>query len=140
MDSALCYLYSYFRSGCNCFYFSGSQDVITLKTGLLVSVLGPVVQNTVSLTTSLRPHLVKYEYMPPSLRNTLLFLLEKCENLICKRFSQFFNKKLQCICNICILNLNETITNEVVNFEQPAPGLIIADGLTAIGSSESQCP
>ena len=52
------------------------------------------------------------------------FLLEKCENLLqCKRFSHFFNKKYQRICNIYVLMniFNETLTNNVVNFEQPAP-------------------
>ena len=37
---------------------------------------------------------------------------------ICKsfcRFSHFFNKKYQCICNIYILNFNETLTNNIVN-------------------------
>ena len=53
---------------------------------------GPVVQSIVSLTTSLRRQLVKY--MPTKLSNTLLFLLEKCENLLhSKIFSHFFNKK-----------------------------------------------
>ena len=53
--------------------------------------LGPVVQSIVSLTMSLRRHFVKY--MPTKLSNTLLFFVEKCENLLhCKRFSHFFNK------------------------------------------------
>ena len=51
----------------------------------------PVVQSIVSLTTSLRGHLVKY--IPTTLSNTLLFLLAKCENLLhFKRFSHFSNK------------------------------------------------
>ena len=39
----------------------------------------------------------------------------------CKRFSHFSNKKYQCICNIIVLNFNEMVTNDVVNFEQPGP-------------------
>ena len=55
-------------------------------------VQGPVVQSIVSLTKSLRGHLVKC--IPTTLSNTLLFLLKKCENLLhCKRFSHFSNKK-----------------------------------------------
>ena len=51
------------------------------------------------------------------------FLLEKCENLFhCKRFSNFPDKKYQRICNIYILDFNVTLTNNVVNFEQLAPG------------------
>ena len=78
------------------------------------------VQSIVSLTTLLRCQLVKY--MPAKLSNTLFcFLLEKCENLLqCKRFSHFSNKN-KCINNINVLNFNETLTNDVVNFEQLAP-------------------
>ena len=41
---------------------------------------GPVVQSIVSLTTSLWRHSVKY--MLITFANTMLFLLEKCENLL----------------------------------------------------------
>ena len=68
--------------------------------------LGLVIQSIVSLTTSLRRQLVKY--MSTALSNTLS----------CKRFSHFFNKKEQCICNIYFQNFNETVINDVVNFEQ----------------------
>ena len=57
----------------------------------LCKYLGRVVQSIVSLTASLRRQLVKY--MWTLLSNTLLFLLEKCENFLqCKIFSHFFNK------------------------------------------------
>ena len=36
--------------------------------------------------------------------------------------SHIFQTKNNCICNINVLNFNETLTNDVVNFEQPAPG------------------
>ena len=63
--------------------------------------------------------------MPTKLSNTLLFLLEKCENLLHKRFSHFFNKKITVyICNIYFQNFNETLTNDVVNFEQLGPGVM----------------
>ena len=75
--------------------------------------LGPVVQSIVSLTTSLRRQLVKY--MPTKLSNTLLFLLTKCDSHI------FFSTKNNCICNVYVCKFNETLTNDVVNFEQPAP-------------------
>ena len=44
------------------------------------------------------------------------FLLEKCENLL--------------QCNIYVLNCNETLTIDVVNFEQPGPDcdVLIHDG------------
>ena len=60
--------------------------------------------------------------MPTTLSNTPLFMLDKCENLLqCKRFSLFFNKKLQRICDIYFQNFNEMLTNDVVNFEQLGP-------------------
>ena len=34
----------------------------------------------------------------------------------------FKKTKKQWICNIPVSNFNETLTNDVVNFEQPAPG------------------
>ena len=55
----------------------------SVTTGFILDVaafLGPVVQSIVSLTTSLRGYLVKY--IPTTLSNSLLFLLEKCENLL----------------------------------------------------------
>ena len=36
----------------------------------------------------------------------------------------FPTKKKQCICDINILNFNETLTNDIVNFEQPAPEVL----------------
>ena len=78
---------------------------------LCLPLLGPELVNKILVSC-----------MPTTSSNTLLFLLEKCENLLqCKRFSDFSNKKLQWICNIYVLNFNETLTNDVVNFEQPAP-------------------
>ena len=66
-------------------------------------VLGPVVQSIVSLTTSFRRYFVKY--MPTTLSNPLLFVLKKCETA--KDY---------------VFNFIETLTNNVVNFEQPVPG------------------
>ena len=44
------------------------------------------------------------------------FLLKKWES-----FSNFFNKKYWQISDIKVWNLNETLTNDVVSFEQPGP-------------------
>ena len=38
-----------------------------------------------------------------------------------KRFSHFSNKKWQHICNIYVLNFNQTLTNDDVNFKQLVP-------------------
>ena len=51
------------------------------------------------------------------------FLLKKWEKLLhCKSFSQFFNKKYWHIREINFWKFNETLTNDVVSFEQPGPG------------------
>ena len=70
---------------------------------------GPVVQSIVSLTTSLRCQFVKY--MPTTLSNPLLFFVGKNVKIFC----------IAWICNIDVLNFNETLTNDIVNFEQLAP-------------------
>ena len=46
-----------------------------IELGKYPNTLGPVVQSIVSLTTSLRGHLVKY--IPITLSNTLLFFVGK---------------------------------------------------------------
>ena len=44
--------------------------------------------------------------------------------LQCKSFSHFFNKKYWQISDINVLNFNDMLTNDVVSFEQPGPGVI----------------
>ena len=62
------------------------KPVFSVLNSIDTSHLGPVV----SLTTSFRGQL-----MPTKLSNSLLFLLEKCENLLqCKIFSHFFQQKI----------------------------------------------
>ena len=53
----------------------GWDPVNLVKNPINVKFLGPVVQSIVSLTTSLRGHLVKY--IPTALSNPLLFFVEK---------------------------------------------------------------
>ena len=78
---------------------------------------GPDVQSIVNLTTSLRHQLIKFsDYI---IKYTVIFCWKNVR-IFC-RFSHFLNKKYQRICNIYILNFNETLTNDVVNFEQPGP-------------------
>ena len=54
---------------------NGTPERFNQMLGTLEDDLGPVVQNIVSLTTSLRRQLVRY--MPTKLSNTLLFFVEK---------------------------------------------------------------
>ena len=83
----------------------------------------PVVQSIVSLTISLRHKFVKQ--ISAKLTNTLLFFAEKkkCENpLQCKGFSHFFNKNSSVFVIILVFDFKETLTNDVVSFEQLGPG------------------
>ena len=102
-----------------CNYFIRKYKVLLKK--LTSKIQGPVVQSIVNLTTLLRSQLVKICGLHYQI--CYYFLLEKCENLLqlqCKRFSDFFNKKLQCFCDIYFHNFNKTLTNDVVYFEQRA--------------------
>ena len=59
----------------------------------LESILGPVVQSIVSLTSSLRGQLVKR--FTTLLPNTIIFLSKKREKFLhCNCFSHFFQKKI----------------------------------------------
>ena len=42
----------------------------------------------------------------------------------CKSYSHFFSKKFQHICVSLDVNFNESLTNDVVSFEQPGPGIL----------------
>ena len=86
--------------------------------------MGPVVQSIVSLTSSLRGQVVKcfnYDFIT---KYTEIFCQKKWEKLLhCKSFSHFFNKKCWRISDINVWNSNETLTNDVVSFEQPGHGI-----------------
>ena len=46
-------------------------------------------------------------------------MLKKCE--YCKSYSHFFSKKLQHICISLDVNVNESLTNDIISFEQLGP-------------------
>ena len=57
-----------------------------------------------------------------SIHNILIFFAEKNVNALhCKSYSHFFNKKFQHICVSFEVNFNESLTNDVVSFEQLGP-------------------
>ena len=57
---------------------------------------------------------------------TDIFCWKKWEKLLhCKSFSHFFNKKYWHIWDINVWNFNETLTNDVVSFEQAGPVLFL---------------
>ena len=80
---------------------------------------GPVVQSVVSLMSSLR--VISLTVLEFSIYNILIFFAEKCE---CKSYSHFFSKKFQHICVSLDVNFNESLTNDIVSFEQLGPGHI----------------
>ena len=76
--------------------------------------LGPVVQSVVSLTGSLR--VISLTVLADSIYNILIFFAEKMQKL-----PHFFSKKFQHICVSLDVNFNESLTNDVVSFEQLGP-------------------
>ena len=77
---------------------------------------GPVVQSVVSLTSSLR--VISLTILAESIYNILIFFAEK----MCVAFHIFSAKNLH-ICVSLDVNFNESLTNDVVSFEQLGPDL-----------------
>ena len=78
--------------------------------------LGLVVQSVVSLTSSLR--VISLTVLADSIHNILIFFAEKMH---CKSYSHFFSKKFQHISISFNVNFNESLTNDIVSFEQLDP-------------------
>ena len=77
----------------------------------------------VSLTSSLR--VISLTVLADSIHNILIFFAEKMWAAFarCKRYSHFFSEKFQHICVSLDENFNESLTNDIVSFEQLGPGL-----------------
>ena len=82
---------------------------------------GPVVQSVVSLTSSLR--VISLTVLADFIYNILIFFAEKNVSSFCitKATNIFSAKKLQHICVSLNVNFNESLTNDVVSFEQLGP-------------------
>ena len=80
--------------------------------------MGPVVQSVVSLTSSLR--VISLTVLADSIYNILIFFAEKMwvAFALQKLLTFFFRKKFQHICVSLDVNFNESLTNDVVSFEQ----------------------
>ena len=76
--------------------------------------LGPVVQSAISLTSSLR--VISLTVLADSIHNILIFFAEKMWTLL-----TFFQQKFQHICVSLDVNFNESLTNDIVSFEQLGP-------------------
>ena len=73
-----------------------------------------VVQSIVRLTSSLR--VISLTVLADSIHNILIFLAE---------IMYFFHKKFQHICVSFDVNFNESLTNDIVSFEQLGPGCLL---------------
>ena len=81
-------------------------------------VQGPVVQSIVSLMSSLR--VISLTVIADSIHNILIFFAEK----MWVAFHIFAAKKFQHICISLNVNFNESLTNDVISFEQLGSDLV----------------
>ena len=75
---------------------------------------GPVVQSAISLTSLLR--VISLTVLADSIYNILIFFAES--------YSHFSAKKFQHICVSLDVNFNESLTKDVISFEQLGPGIL----------------
>ena len=87
----------------------------TVKT--MIWDQGPVVQSIISLMSSLR--VISLTVWADSIYNNLIFFAEKM--WVAFSYSHFFSKKFQHICVSLHVNFNESLTNDIVSFEQLGP-------------------
>ena len=81
---------------------------------------GPVIQSVISLTSLLR--VISLTVLADSIYNILIFFAEK----MCVAFalhSICFSIQFQHICISLYVNFNESLTNDIVSFEQLGPDL-----------------
>ena len=82
--------------------------------------LGPVVQSVVSLTSSLR--VISLTVL--AIYNMLIFFTEKMwVAFALLKLLTFFQQKISAYLRITPCNFNESLTNDIVGFEQLGPGL-----------------
>ena len=86
--------------------------------------LGPVVQSVVSLTSSLR--VISLTVLADSVYNILIFFAEKvCVAFALQKLLTFISKNYQNICVSLDVNFNESLTNDIVSFEQLGPDVCL---------------
>ena len=86
----------------------------------LTLYLGQVVQSFISLTSSL---VVKtLTVLGSTISNSQVFLLKKCE---CKSYLHFFSKNISVYAISNDQSLNDTLSNDIVSFEQVGPDIFV---------------
>ena len=119
------HVWRYVFSQCDSYYFityrerekTREKDKLSPVTKFFLIILGPVVQSIVSLTSSLR--VISLTVLADSIYNILICFAEKM--WVAKSYSHFFSKKFQHICVSLDVNFNESLTNDIVSFEQLGP-------------------
>ena len=96
---------------------SQDEEISTRKQTFFISIQGPVVQSVVSLTSSLR--VISVTVLEKSIYNILICFAEKNVSSFCT--AHFFSNKFQHICVSLDVNFNESLTNDIVSFEQLGP-------------------
>ena len=87
---------------------------------MCLKLLGPDVQSVVSLTSSLR--VISLTVLADSIYNILIFFAEKMwVAFALQKLLTFFQQKISAYLRITI-NFNESLTNDIVSFEQLGPG------------------
>ena len=120
-------LWSYFcwknvSSFCICtFFFSKNTcelDIVLTRTD---SILGPVVQSVVILTSSLVVKILTV--LVSTISNSQVFLLKKNVSSFCKckSYSHFFSKNITIYTIYNDQSFNDKLTNNIVSFEQLGP-------------------
>ena len=83
-------------------------------------IQGPVVQSIVSLTSLLR--VISLTVLVDSIYNILIFFAEKMwVAFALQKLLTFFSKKFQHICVSLDVNFNESLTKDIISFEQLGP-------------------
>ena len=85
-------------------------------------IQGPVVQSVVSLTSSLR--VISLTVLADSIHNILIFFAEKMwVAFALQKLLTFFQQKISAYLRITAadVNFNESLTNDIVSFEQLGP-------------------
>ena len=91
-------------------------------------LLGPVVQSVVSLTSSLRVHFVNC-FSRFNIQYSDIFCWKNVSSFCTAKATHiFFSKKFQHICISLDVNFNESLTNDIVSFEQLGPVLLTSLG------------
>ena len=95
---------------------------------------GLVVQSVVSVTSLLR--VISLTVLVDSIYNILIVFAEKNVSSFCtaKATHIFFRKRFQHICVSLDVNFNESLTNDVVSFEQLGPDQLISLSLFKLSS------